>query len=336
MAKKKKKNKQPAKKRNRGTLLYKSEDMVLKSTKMEICNEVFLDNLFSSIDDKENKINSEYLDIDDGYYLYSINIKKKKVQNIYSVLFMPLDTRKSLNFKDNLPQIDNLALKINKFPFFELKNKYEVKAIYYENYCVTNHGLYYAQYYDNIKKFPYLNEEFELKTNWKLSIGLGQVSVYETSLTLHHIYGVPYIPGSAIKGSFRSYIINEFFQNKEENALKEKWFVDIFGNETQQGKIIFFDSFSKDFEIFKDIMNPHYPDYYNGNMPPTDDQNPRPINFLTVEGTFKFVIGAKQNIEIKVNEKKENILDFVKEKLKDSLKNFGIGAKTAVGYGYFD
>ena len=336
MAKKKKKNKQPAKKRNRGTLLYKSENMELKDDKVSSCNEIFLDNLFKSIENKENKINSEYLGIDNGYCLYNINIKKKKVQNVYSILFMPLDTRKNLIFKDNLPQIDNLALKINKFPFFELKNKYEVKAMYYNKYCTTNRELYYGKYYDSIKKFPYLSEEFELKTDWKLSIGLGQISVYETSLTLHHIYGVPYIPGSAIKGSFRSYIINEFFQNKEENALKEKWFVDIFGNETQQGKIIFFDSFSKDFKILKDIMNPHYPDYYNGDVPPTDDQNPIPINFLTVEGTFKFVIGAKQNIEIKVNEKKENILDFVKEKLKDSLKNFGIGAKTAVGYGYFD
>ena len=34
----------------------------------------------------------------------------------------------------------------------------------------------------------------------RLAIGLGDDGVLETSITLHHTYGVPIIPGSAIKG----------------------------------------------------------------------------------------------------------------------------------------
>ena len=34
-------------------------------------------------------------------------------------------------------------------------------------------------------------------------VGLGAENVHETSMTLHHIYGIPYIPGSALKGIAR-------------------------------------------------------------------------------------------------------------------------------------
>ena len=73
-------------------------------------------------------------------------------------------------------------------------------------------------------------------------------------------------------------------------------------------------------------MNPHYPNYYSGSEPPTDSQNPVPINFLTVEKTsFRFVFLAK----------KQGLLDKLKAQFEDVLEMKGIGAKTAVGYGYF-
>jgi len=34
----------------------------------------------------------------------------------------------------------------------------------------------------------------------RMIVGLGDESVLETSIMLHHTYGVPYIPGSALKG----------------------------------------------------------------------------------------------------------------------------------------
>lgn len=47
--------------------------------------------------------------------------------------------------------------------------------------------------------------------NWRLAIGLGNASVFENSLTLHHIYGLPYIPASSVKGIVRSWLIQEYF-----------------------------------------------------------------------------------------------------------------------------
>lgn len=62
---------------------------------------------------------------------------------------------------------------------------------------------------------PLLSEPQIFKPNWRLSIGLGTASIFETNITLHHIHGFPYIPASAIKGVLRSYIITTVFGTKE-------------------------------------------------------------------------------------------------------------------------
>ncbi|MFN4220568.1 MAG: type III-B CRISPR module RAMP protein Cmr6, partial [bacterium] len=42
-----------------------------------------------------------------------------------------------------------------------------------------------------------------LQTQSRLIVGLGSGHVLETSIILHHLYGIPYIPASALKGVFR-------------------------------------------------------------------------------------------------------------------------------------
>jgi len=347
MAKKKKKktNKQPAKKRDRGTILTIGDNMQEFKEKEEECEEIFLDKLNDSDNGFENKINNFFKNRTEKYKLnYGRN---KKVEAMYAKLFMPQDTKKYLS-----QNIENLKLNIEKFPYFELKNKNEFKAIYNDKYCIDFNSSFY---YDDLKKLNLQTKDFELDIADRLIVGLGSVSVYETSITLHHIYGVPYIPASAIKGSFRSYLIHKYFEKeleeyknndklkdsekypKFENEIlfKTKWFIDIFGTEDIQGKVYFYDSFSNNIDIKKDIMNSHYPDYYDKKQPPTDTQNPRPINFLTISGKFEFVFGVKKDFKIKIEGKEKNILEFIEENLKNSLQEFGIGAKTSVGYGYF-
>jgi len=48
-------------------------------------------------------------------------------------------------------------------------------------------------------------ETLPAKVVWRLSIGFGTASPLETGLTLHRIHGIPYLPGSAIKGVTRGY-----------------------------------------------------------------------------------------------------------------------------------
>ena len=85
-----------------------------------------------------------------------------------------------------------------------------------------------------------------------------------------------------------------------------------------------------------DILNPHYPDYYDnqGKKPPSDDQDPRPVYFLAVKpGTsfrFRFrTTGRPAEPEL------EDLPGKVRGWLQTGLEEWGAGAKTAAGYGYF-
>jgi len=117
----------------------------------------------------------------------------------------------------------------------------------------------------------------------------------------------------------------------------------IVSTKKQEKEILsFFDAFptSNNFELKPDILNNHYPDYYTKGKPPTDTQSPVPIFFLTVQGKeekgenqgaeFQFIIGTKKDSIDKYTVKAQTISFW----LKDALTNHGIGAKTAVGYGY--
>ncbi len=274
---------------------------------------------------------------------------------------VPVDVR-AINFKTE--DIDNFHLKLNRFARFEKANAenkvkekfyfFNAKAVKNKNKQVLLDSFEIKAKFDKINftalttrqqqhaqsligDKPLIHRTFT--PNWRLVVGLGGESVYEMSITLHHIYGFPYIPASSIKGVLRSYIIAEVseFENDEDKALKNPLFVKIFGSTDSQGQVTFFDAFpTKAPTIKPDIMNPHYGDWYGnkkdncGNpIAPTDTQSPVPVFFLTVEGTFQFLFGSKQ---MKINDplwKDKTLADW----LKDALAEHGIGAKTAVGYG---
>ncbi|GEM_PF-2281509 len=188
----------------------------------------------------------------------------------------------------------------------------------------------------------YKDIDFNVKVFDKLVIGLGEHSVFETDIKLHHTYGVPYIPASSVKGCFRSHIIEKYLEGKEDNTKDDKNFVEIFGGEykdkTYSGNVIFVDLFPKNsFEIKKDVMTPHYQNGY------TDDGNITPIEFLTVENTFfRFILRINNkcllqdnNSKIKLEEN-QDVRDFIIDELVEMIVTHGIGGKTSVGYGYFE
>ncbi|RMH71402.1 MAG: type III-B CRISPR module RAMP protein Cmr6, partial [Gemmatimonadetes bacterium] len=265
---------------------------------------------------------------------------------------IPMDTLSFIE-KEKLTDI-NFASKLNKLAYFE-GDKFHIEKY---SFKFKGLGTIAYKYKENIKKVGIISTCFSLKNDWRLIVGLGNESVYETSMTLHHIYGFPYVPGQAVKGIVRSWIITEVFgkndqgesdlEHAEKRALANQSFCDIFGcpkesvhNESRQGKVIFFDAYPTSApEIKPDVMNPHYPDYYGGDKPPADYQNPKPIFFLTVKNTsFEFITGVKPKDNIEISDfktgQKKPILDVVQDWLETALTEHGIGAKTAAGYGYF-
>lgn len=159
------------------------------------------------------------------------------------------------------------------------------------------------------------------KVLWRLVVGLGSGSVLETSMTLHHILGVPYIPGSALKGVVGLYYV-------EKNGVEDEGYDKLFGTQTQKGKVTFLDAYPNSFpELELDIMNPHYPEYYSEGKPPADWMSPNPIKFLTVKKDTEFIFAFKTDDEA--------LKEQVTTLLKGALQDLGVGAKTSVGYGFF-
>lgn len=188
---------------------------------------------------------------------------------------------------------------------------------------------------------------FSARIDWRLVVGLGGNSVLETDLTLHHLYGLPIIPGSALKGLTRTYAAMEekkVYITGLDGRLKPSTAIEtdhhdirrIFGMQDRAGTVIFFDALPEDSEatLVLDIMNPHYPDYYQQkDTVPSNDQNPVPIAFLALHRTsYMFALALRQG----VSEKHKNDLATAKTWLGKALAAYGVGGKTSAGYGYFE
>lgn len=163
-----------------------------------------------------------------------------------------------------------------------------------------------------LEGFKHVVESKKYKTSSRLICGLGSANVLETSITLHHIYGVPYIPASSFKGICREVVFwdlaeekrinnHENLQNFEKEFYGELFFDDedilvyqlLFGAQNFKGLLLFFDIYpsSSNNKIFDlDIMNPHYTEYYSDNdrKAPGDWENPVPIFFLTIKEGVEF------------------------------------------------
>ncbi len=173
------------------------------------------------------------------------------------------------------------------------------------------------------------------KPEWRMVIGLGGNTALETDLTLHSLYGLPTIPGSALKGLTRAYVTGEIqkSEKEEDDSVDVKR---IFGTQEKEGTVIFFDAVPNPKEKIAfavDIMNPHYPDYYKTQeqlepIYPTNDQNPVPVTFLTIsDTTFTFAVAPCKS-------ENDNDAKQALAWLKDALQSYGIGGKTSAGYGY--
>ncbi|MEI7811092.1 MAG: type III-B CRISPR module RAMP protein Cmr6 [Ignavibacteria bacterium] len=171
----------------------------------------------------------------------------------------------------------------------------------------------------------------EYSTGARLAVGMGSQNVLENSLSLHHVYGVPFIPGSTLKGMTRAFaesqnnagLLRKVFGSDDDNKNGR--------NDTIKGAVIFFDAMPVTFpKLEKDILTPHYSEYYSdegGKTAPGDWMTPVPVSFLTVaEGQkFSFLIASRD----------KTICQTAFEWLSSALGTIGIGAKTSIGLGIF-
>jgi CRISPR-associated protein Cmr6 len=169
-------------------------------------------------------------------------------------------------------------------------------------------------------------ESFTASPEWRLVVGLGRDSAFETGLTLHRVYGFPYVPGSALKGMTQAWA-------EASGEIKKPEIETVFGQPEKAGTAVFFDALPvSPPRLELDVINPHYPDYYRpgSRLPPADWQSPVPVYFITVAAGTEFLFG------VGVRSSATDKAALVRTWLQRALQEIGVGGKTSSGYGYWE
>lgn len=175
--------------------------------------------------------------------------------------------------------------------------------------------------------------EYRVERRWataqgRIAIGLGDESVIETAVTLHHTYGVPYVPGSALKGLAATYAHR--YLPDEGWRKGGDYHKTLFGTTSTAGYVTFFDALyqpgsgKEGKPLWPDVITVHHKAYYENqaDQPPADWDSPTPVPFLTATGTYLIALGGPPDW-----------VNVTFDILSRALRDLGIGAKTSSGYG---
>nr|MCU0554730.1 type III-B CRISPR module RAMP protein Cmr6 [Syntrophales bacterium] len=181
--------------------------------------------------------------------------------------------------------------------------------------------------------------------------GLGNEHPLENGFSFLSPYGLPYLPGSGVKGVIRraaeelasgewgesegweEEIIRALFGPGEEDPTRD--------NNPQQGALRFWDVFptpeasAKNDKLLLtvEIMTPHLGKYYQGDASPNTSLTPTPISFLAVAAKSHFSFYVECNPALLPPTQKKNWQTLLQAAFEHAGKWLGFGAKTAVGYG---
>jgi CRISPR-associated protein Cmr6 len=257
--------------------------------------------------------------------------------------YYPADSREAVQGESS----DNFHYKIN---FNQMKDHMgnkgtdkftELKAVKGSNSLFTIWNKKENEVYSMLYQLSHNYEVQILKgtIDGKFVHGLGMHHVRETAITLHSLYGMPYIPASSFKGSLRTWFINAVAEGKEDAVPKDykMLFEDIFGSQENKGKVIFFDLFCfGDIELNPEVLTAHFDSYYQDKAMPTDDKNPTPVKFLVIEeAEFTIPLAVEKGRVFASGADSVQILQILSQWIKTMLIEQGIGSKTASGFGRF-
>lgn len=200
--------------------------------------------------------------------------------------------------------------------------------------------------------------------------GLGNEHPLENGFAFLNPYGLPYLPGSGVKGVLRQAAgelasgawdasdwgndLRHEVQNPQGKHLMDASDLDVlFGSLAEDGEnhlrgvLSFWDVIPQieGSSLMVEIMTPHQSHYYQedakkgaGSTSPHDSGSPTPISFLTVPPQSKFTFHVVCDIfrlqhlapDLAANERWKVLLT---EAFKHAFEWLGFGAKTSVGYG---
>jgi len=209
------------------------------------------------------------------------------------------------------------------------------KSNHIKRICATRSSPWYHHAYQRWQQRtndPLRFRQFDIALENRLYIGLSAGGTLETGCAISHSYGLPYLPGSSIKGAVRSLVGRSDFAQQHPDACNE-----LFGAEASDdhpgglsGVIGFHDAWwvpgSADTPMLAEIVTSHHQDYYgsDGSNPASDLDSPVPNAQIAVRGSFLLVL-----------EGDPAWTDLAMKMTLATLSGNGIGAKTRSGYGLF-
>ncbi len=208
----------------------------------------------------------------------------------------------------------------------------------YEQACRTRSPLLYRRAFERWQGLHAQDRDHtatrEFQIEDRLLVGAGGDNVRETAITLHHSYGVPIIPGSALKGLARAYARwwledDAEFQSGDYVELMKV----IFGEQDLAGYVTWHDAWyipasaPDDRPLALDVLTPHHKGYYTGGSGerawPSDFDDPTPVQFLSARGSYLVAISGPTR----------EWADRAMALLTYAAAEWGVGGKTSSGYG---
>lgn len=200
----------------------------------------------------------------------------------------------------------------------------------------------------------------------RLAVNLSGSLVQNAGICLDRLFGVPYLPGSAVKGVCRHVALEDLRAGK----LSLADFQDIFGTadidfkestsrakggeleafrdqigrdgivENKKGCIDFLAAFPRnEAHLMVDMTNVHFSDYYkSGNETDLRKERPMPNPFPVVEKGAEFAFCIALNSmggRLESDDRRNELLEKTSNLLRRAMEVAGFGAKTGAGYGWF-
>ena len=171
---------------------------------------------------------------------------------------------------------------------------------------------------------------YEASAEGRMVVGLGAASLTETHIALQRTWGVPFLPGSALKGLASS----TAHRSGDADWLRAETHTPggrharvLFGDTTTAGVVTFHDAWwvpggETKLPLDLDVMTVHHADYYMKGDVPADWDSPNPVAFVTARGTYLVALTGP-----------EDWVETASVWLKVGLARDGLGAKTHAGYG---
>jgi CRISPR-associated protein Cmr6 len=222
----------------------------------------------------------------------------------------------------------------------------------------------------------------EVRTSSRLLVGAGDPSCFDVGLRIHHTWGVPFIPGSSLKGLLSHWLdvvygpapeidqspLDAGHQEMDRAPFRRATFSPgksspkygpgkeqraIFGapnvkddkahlldmgllkpgraTTACRGHVHFHDALMVPELVASpfaaDVLTPHHSLYYRGLLDANDYESPVPVSFLTVNRGVHFLVA------VTADRGWEQWAQFSLNHLCEALDDWGVGAKTAAGYG---